>query len=241
MVKKNPEISCIIITLNEEKYLPIILKSLKEQTFQDFEIIVADFNSKDKTMEIALKAGCNVVIGGKASFARNSGARVARGKYLVFLDADGLLKDKNFLKLNLEKFKKSKAGAASVYVKPIGPRCADKISFGIYNIWTRIMKNFSPYGTGACIFIRRDIFDKIGGFNEKVIFAEDHEILKRASKYKFTILPIEIYTSIRRMKGDGRLLTFMRYLYVLFYRTVHGEVKNDLFNYQDYRTQEHEK
>jgi len=216
MNKKNPQLSCIIISLNEEKYLPTLLESLKEQSFQDFEVIVADFNSKDNTRKIAKKFGCKIVMGGKASFARNSGAKIAKGKYLVFFDADGILKDKDFLESNLNKFKESKAGVASVYVKPISSKYIDKISFGIYNFWVWIIQKINPHGTGACIFLRKDIFKKVGGFDEKVIFAEDHEILKRASKYKFVLLPKEIYTSVRRMEGDGRFRTFARYLYVLF-------------------------
>ena len=46
-------LSIIIPTKNEEEYLTALLKSIKKQTFKDYEIIVADNNSKDKTRKIA--------------------------------------------------------------------------------------------------------------------------------------------------------------------------------------------
>ncbi len=81
-------LSVVIPTLNEAKYLPGVLASLKKQTFADFEVIVADAASTDGTREIALGHGCHVVQGGTISQGRNAGARRARGKYLLFLDAD---------------------------------------------------------------------------------------------------------------------------------------------------------
>ena len=181
-MKKNPELSCIIITLNEEEHISRLLKSLKQQTFQDFEVIVADFNSKDRTREVARGHGCTIVQGGKQSIARNAGARATRGKYLLFLDADGILKNKKFLETNLKRFKEKNAGIASVNVNPFEGDIIDWIMFGLYNFWITIMQKFDPHGTGACILVRRDVFKKIHGFDEKIVFAEDHEILKRAKK-----------------------------------------------------------
>jgi len=229
--QKNPELSCIIITLNEEKYLPRLLNSLKKQTFKDFEVIVADANSKDKTRQVALKYGCKIAPGGKQSFARNSGAKIAKGKYLLFLDADGMIKNKDFLKLNLEEIKKSKAGVASTYVKPLSRKAIDKILYGIYNLWVKGIKKISPHGTGACILIKKSVFEKVNGFDEKVVFAEDHELLKRAKKHKFIILPVEIHTSTRRLEKEGRPKIILKFLYAGMYRMFYKEISRNLFSY----------
>jgi glycosyltransferase involved in cell wall biosynthesis len=231
---KNIVLSCIIITLNEEKYLSKLLDSLKKQTFQDFEIIVSDFDSKDKTRKIAREYGCKVVKGGKHALARNNGAAVARGEYFLFLDADSVLEDKSFLETNFNEFKRFGAGIASVYVKPLGGSYIDSIIFGIYNFWMTLSQKFYPHGTGACIFIKRKIFKKIGGFNEKIVFAEDHEILNRAKKYKFKILPIPVFVSLRRAINDGRFKTIVKYFYAFVYRTFYREIDSDLFNYHKY-------
>ena len=91
-------LSIIIPTKNEEKYLPNLLRSIKKQTFKDYEIIVADNNSKDKTKKIAKRYGCKIVKGGLPGKARNQGAKFAEGDILLFLDSDPELKTKIFLK-----------------------------------------------------------------------------------------------------------------------------------------------
>ena len=54
-------LSIIIPTYNEEEYLPVLLESIKQQDFSDYEIIVADADSKDNTVKIAEEYGCIVV------------------------------------------------------------------------------------------------------------------------------------------------------------------------------------
>ena len=72
----NPRISVIIPTLNEEKYLPILLHSLKQQTFRDFEVIVADAGSTDKTKEVAEGLGAKLVPGGMLDREETEGQRL---------------------------------------------------------------------------------------------------------------------------------------------------------------------
>ena len=89
MKVNNPEISVIIPTLNEEKYIPLVLEGLKKQTFKSFETIVVDGGSEDRTREIARKCA-TVLIERKngVGCARNLGAAHAKGRILVFIDAD---------------------------------------------------------------------------------------------------------------------------------------------------------
>ena len=77
-------ISIIIPTLNEARFLPKLLESIKKQTFTDYEVIVADAGSKDKTLEIAKKYGARIVKGGFPAEGRNAGARAAKGDFLFF-------------------------------------------------------------------------------------------------------------------------------------------------------------
>lgn len=98
-------LSIIIPTLNEEKHLEKLLKSIKKQDFNHYEIIVADAGSKDKTLEIAKRYKCRIAKGGSPAQGRNQGAEEARGDLLLFLDADVILPDKIFGK-TLKEFKK---------------------------------------------------------------------------------------------------------------------------------------
>ena len=228
------KLSCIIIALNEEKYLSKLLESLKNQSFQDFEIIVADYNSKDKTREIARKYGCKIVDGGRASVARNNGAKKAKGDYLLFLDADGWFPE-NFLKENLKEFKKSKKGVGTIIVKPLSDKLIDKFLYKLYNFWVIAMLKISPHASGCAIFARKDVFDKVKGFDESIVFAEDHAFARKAKKYGFIMLPIRAYTSTRRLEKEGRLSIARKFIYCGICRLVYKEVDKELFKYDDAR------
>ena len=65
-----PKISIIIPTLNEEDYLSLLLESIKQQNFKDYEIIVVDASSTDDTLKIAQNYGCSIVGGGLPASVR---------------------------------------------------------------------------------------------------------------------------------------------------------------------------
>ena len=100
------KISVIIPARNEGNNLPALLESLKKQDIQPFEIIVVDDNSSDKTFDIAKSFGVNVIsiknrpegwLG--KNYACYTGAKIATGEILLFLDADLILKPTAIRKL----------------------------------------------------------------------------------------------------------------------------------------------
>ncbi|NBS41768.1 glycosyltransferase family 2 protein, partial [bacterium] len=90
-------LTIVIPTKNEEADLPILLESIKKQTLQPKEVIVADANSTDRTREIAAAYGARVVEGGMPGPGRNRGAEAAKTDLILFLDADVELRDSEFL------------------------------------------------------------------------------------------------------------------------------------------------
>src|SRR3989344_4297945 len=90
--------SVIIHTLNEQEYLPKLLKDLRNQQEKNFEVIIVDGASEDKTKKEALKFVHILKLRffdnkrKNVSWQRNFGAQKATGKYLVFLDADCRIK-----------------------------------------------------------------------------------------------------------------------------------------------------
>jgi glycosyltransferase involved in cell wall biosynthesis len=97
-ITNKPFFSVIIPALNEEKYLPLLLADLTKQTISDFEVIVIDGVSKDKTVEKAKlfknKLPSLTILTSSVrnvSVQRNMGAQKALGKYLLFNDADNRL------------------------------------------------------------------------------------------------------------------------------------------------------
>src|SRR3989304_5649057 len=94
-------LTIIVPTKNEEACLPILLESIKWQSIQPEEIIIADAFSEDSTRSVAESFGAKVIGGGLPGSGRNKGAQVAKTKYLLFLDADVVLNDTDFLSESL--------------------------------------------------------------------------------------------------------------------------------------------
>ncbi|MBU2099961.1 glycosyltransferase, partial [Candidatus Micrarchaeota archaeon] len=102
------DVSIIVCTLNEEKRIGSCLKSINKQKFSgSFEVIVADGNSEDQTVEIAKGLGVKTVIEKvrRISAERNAGAKIAEGKYFLFTDADAVVPE-NWVQENFDFFEK---------------------------------------------------------------------------------------------------------------------------------------
>ena len=225
-------LSVIIPTLNEEKYLPKLLESIKKQSFKDYEIIVADYNSKDKTRQIAKKYGCRIADGGKPPEARNNGAKIAKGNILFFIDADCII-GKDFLKKSLNEIKRKNLGVAGCYLWPLSKIIIDKIAFALFNLWLFSVQLFYPNAPGSAIFCKKSIHKEIKGFDETIKLSEDMDYVRRAGKHgKFRILSsVKTYTSMRRFDRERRLSLFSKLFFSAVYRLIFGEIKTDRFKY----------
>ena len=213
-----PELSIIIPTLNEEKYLPELLESIKKQSYRDYEIIVADNNSKDKTKEIAEKYGARVIKGGKPAKARNEGAKCAKGGILLFLDADGILTEE-YLNEVVSDFKKRRLGIALSSIRAYSEENIDKLLYMTADSFIKAVQYFKAHGAGCCgIIVKNEIHKKIKGFNESIQLGEDTDYISRASDYgKFRVLKKTIYVSPRRFEVEGRAKTTLKYIKSTYY------------------------
>lgn len=226
-------LSIIIPTLNEEKFLPHLLKSLKGQTFKDFEIIVADNNSTDTTRSIALMAGAKVVDGGMPACGRNNGAKIARGELLLFLDADVILQP-DFLEKAVEEVKIRNLSAASCLIDPLSDKKTDKVLHDIVNLYFRATKKSFSHAPGFCIFAKRDVHELVGGFDEKIKLAEDHDYVLRINEIdNFDFLKsVRIPVSVRRLDKDGRFNIAAKYVAIELHLIVFGPIYSNIFNYK---------
>jgi len=226
-------LSIIIPTLNEEKFLPHLLISLKEQTFKDFEIIVADNNSTDATRSIALKSGAKMVEGGLPARGRNNGAKVARGEWLLFLDADVILPP-DFLEKAIAEIKESTLAAASCLINPLSARKIDKFLHGVVNLYFKATKKKFAHAPGFCIFAKKEVHQLVGGFDEKIKLSEDHDYVLRINKIeKFDFVKsVRIPVSVRRLNKDGRFNIAIKYLAVEMHLIFLGPIYSNIFNYK---------
>lgn len=120
---KNPLVSIIIPTYNSSSNLELVLKSIQKQSYQNLEILIYDANSSDNTIDIAKKYRAKVKINRKQHqvYAKHQGTFEAKGKYIVHLDSDEVLKSKNSIKNKvylMEKNKEVKACAVSGHETP---------------------------------------------------------------------------------------------------------------------------
>ena len=228
-------LSIITPTLNEEKYLSLLLQSIKKQNFSDYEIIIADAGSKDKTIEIAKQYNCKIIPGGLPSKGRNEGAKIAKGDILFFLDADTVLPD-NFFEKALREFSERSLELASFCLIPLPKTRISSFFLNIfYNQPIVLLESALPHAATG-ILITKNLFEKVGGFDEDIKLAEDHYLARRAQKVfgakPGIIKSTELFISDRRFKTDGWVSVGIKYLLCELHLIFLGPVKSDIFNYK---------
>lgn len=198
-------LSIIIPTYNEEKYLPKLLQSIKDQNFTDYEIIVADAHSTDKTREIAKSYGCKIVDGGTPAVGRNKGVKTAHGEYLLFLDADVILTE-GYLHSAMDEFIENDQGIAISQLIPLSDSRKDKLLHDFANLFMRSIQSIKPHGAGCYgILTIKSLHEEINGFDESYDFGEDSNYIEKIGKKStFRVLKkSKLLISTRRLEKEG--------------------------------------
>ncbi|MEM4259309.1 MAG: glycosyltransferase [Candidatus Pacearchaeota archaeon] len=207
-------LSIIIPAYNEEKRIPIIVESLKKQTFQDFETIVAiSPKTSDRTREVAKSLGCKLTEGGRPDKGRNNGADASNphSRYFCFIDADASLDSPSFLEKAIEEINARQLDVAGTLQKPIWEgdilmHLAHIMIYGIAN-YSMLKRQYTEKPLMQnCMFSRKKTHYDIGGF-KPLEFGEDSRYAQDAvaKGYKFGILTSTgmIYISPRRFVKEG--------------------------------------
>jgi glycosyltransferase involved in cell wall biosynthesis len=228
----NVPVSIIIPTYNEEKYLPTLLQSIKDQTAQPSEVIIADANSTDQTKKIALSFGCKIIQGGNPQRGRNNGAKIAKSNNLLFLDADNVL-PKTFLERTVEEFQKRNLDISSCFAYVPSPTLMESIGAAVTNFYYKITEKIRPHVYGFCIFAKKKLHDEIKGFDESVVLADDQEYALRAGKKGvFGFLHSEkIPVAMRRYEKEGKIITTLKYIFMEFHLILLGPIRKQIFSY----------
>lgn len=236
-----PKLTIVIPTLNEEYYLPLLLDDLSKQTVKDFEVIVVDAKSEDATKKNTLafkdKFQLQFIESPKRKVAhqRNLGATHANGEYIFFIDADTRIDADVIEKV----FKKLDTGKSKLYLPVIKPGGTSKIHKFIFvcSISTvRILKTIGrPISMGPMIVIKKDLFDKIGGFDETIAIAEDHNLVIKAHRQGVKAVFIEninCYFSMRRFDAEGTWNIVWQYIRYTGITLAKGGVKKPISQYE---------
>ncbi|MCI0474560.1 MAG: glycosyltransferase family 2 protein [Ignavibacteria bacterium] len=215
--------SIIIINHNQKDFLERCIESVRQNLTGNYEIIVVDNSDNQDDYEIE---NVKIIKSPNRGFAHanNLASRYASGKYLLFLNADTEFR-KDFVPYFCENFSGTEFGAAGLgLVYPDGSR---QLSFWHENTFAGEIKNkkledgfkkkddalinefFSgnsvkevEWVSGAAMIIPKDIFESVGGFNEKFfLFYEDADICKRIQQKGHKILFIP-FDGLVHFKGE---------------------------------------
>jgi glycosyltransferase involved in cell wall biosynthesis len=202
------ELTIVIPAKNEEDYISRLLEELSLQRIGKTQILLADANSTDSTVEeakrTAFELGLNlkVIKGGMPAYGRNAGAKYARTPYVLFVDADVTFSSRFDLSYCLEK-------AKNFYLLSTTPKMRtteDKLAvflMWLNKLFTRFLSFSQPFAIGAFTIVDREIFLSLGGYDEEVKHTEDWLFSKKIEPENFILISGLITQDNRRFKRFG--------------------------------------
>lgn len=194
MQKNKPFFTIITCTLNSDRFLSKNIKSVRNQSFKNYEHVFVDGYSKDNTKKI-LKAyknkfGSKVIIFNflkrGVSRAFNKGIKEAKGEYIFFLNSDDYFYDNKVLQ-DVHLFLTSNKELDWMYGK-INVVEEDGMAVGVFplrkffQIANRYLLKFINYVPHQSVFMKKSVFDKFGNFDPKLKLNMDTELFLRLSR-----------------------------------------------------------
>ncbi len=231
-------ISVVIPAYNEEKYLPLTLKALQNQLHPnfDFEIIVADANSEDKTVEIAKEFGAKVIIVPKINpaTARQRAVEISQGEIIACIDADTIVPQDHLKNLVWEFAKDPQAVGLSGLIEGSGGRPWLNFLYKVgNNFFSKLNYLLGRTGfQGQSFAFKKSAFQKIGGFNTQLHTGEDFDLgirMSRVGKVKFINKTFGISSTRRAKEGLFKAMFrgFASYLAVVWKITFFKKEKEE--------------
>jgi glycosyltransferase involved in cell wall biosynthesis len=201
--------SIIIPAYNEAEELPATLCAIRSAMAAQpmgGECIVVDNHSSDATAAIAIQAGADQVVYepiNQIARARNTGTRASRGRYLIYIDADTRI-SAALLSTTLRLLQSERVvGGGSLLQFEGAISAVGKLGI---SVWERISK-VTRTAAGSYLFCRRDAFEAVGGFDQKLYASEEIRLSRllrkwgRAHSQSFEIITsAPVQTSARKLQ-----------------------------------------
>lgn len=215
MATHRPALSIIIPVLNEEKYLPTLLTDLSRQTYTDFEVIIVDGRSDDRTVEKAglfdhrlpkltiLESDIRHVC-----HQRNQGAAAATSDLVLFMDADNRLPT-HFLQGLKYRIDLTNPDIFTTWIAAEDNTSNSLAIATTINLYFDLQKGTdNPPTIEAMLGFKKSLFLKLKGFDHKLVINEGNDIVKKAVKkgYRFELFKDPTYIfSLRRLRKQGTI------------------------------------
>jgi glycosyltransferase involved in cell wall biosynthesis len=207
MQNQNPKVTVIMPAFNREKYIAESMRSVLIQTFKDFELLVIDDGSTDKTVEIArtfvsdprVRIQENKKNEGIAK-TRNKGLELSKGKYIAPLDSDDIWLDHDKLSKQVE-FLDTHAnyamiGGAIVHIDTRDNQLKKVIFARSDEVIRNVILHSNQFAQSTLMF-RKDAILKCGGYSSEYVVCDDYNLwLCVGTKYSFANFP-DIFTGYR--------------------------------------------
>ncbi len=228
----SPKISVIIPAYNSEKFIKRTIQSVLNQTYKDFEVIIVDDGSTDNTKEVVeefQKKDSRIKYlwqenSGAPARPKNKGIKESKGKYIAFLDHDDeWLPEKLEKQLVLfEKQKNSKLRFVSSWGLIFNAKENQTYEHKIKkrgNVFQELLANNFILSCSS-IFLKKEIFESVGFFDENLKFSDDWEMwIRIAQKYEFDFINEALFkyywhgeNVMNKLKGEEKL---KEYKYIL--------------------------
>ncbi len=170
-------------------------------------VLVADAGSTDGTADVVAsfrdRLDVHVISGGLPSVGRNAGAALADTPYVLFLDADIELKSSSLIRRAVEISKRKGLHCVTTNIICRGGKLSDRTMYLGNDIFQHLSRLHKPFSTGMFMLFDTRRFRELGGFDERVHFAEDYHLSKRVARRKFRVVSGGVYTTNRRFQRMG--------------------------------------
>jgi glycosyltransferase involved in cell wall biosynthesis len=210
----SPLFTIVVPALNEERYLPLLIKDLAKQTFTNFDIIVVDGKSEDETVAkvkaVEISQPVKIMTGSvrNVSVQRNEGGQAAKGQWVLFMDADNRL-PKDFLGLLAEQLQQNpEVDIFTTWLTVDDDDAQNKAIATVMNYTLEVYRRIGkPSAMGALIGCKRSLLDSVA-YDPSYKFSEDSYFVQDAHQkgFNFAIFRTPNYVySLRRMRKEGAL------------------------------------
>jgi glycosyltransferase involved in cell wall biosynthesis len=199
-------LTIVIPCKNENKVIDQTLTLLNyQESVEGVKVIVSDSSDDETTVQlkqrISDKFDLEIIQGGLPGKARNNGVKITKTPYILFMDSDIFILDNKLIKdLLLEVIFYDYHLATTKFKTTNGKY---NFVFRFFDFVQKLTKGISPFCLGGFMLIKRSEFNKIGGFDESVMVAEDYLLSKQIEGNKFFIDNKTLFTPPRRFSNKG--------------------------------------